>query len=122
MEPTNTASTTFVMNPKLYDFLKQFAQIWLPALGSAYFALAAIWGLPAADKVVGTITVLDTFLGVTLHISRNQYMASGAQFDGTVNVQPNELGTSVKLNIDDVNNLVDKSQITLKVKSPGPVV
>lgn len=116
---TKTASTTFVMSSKLYDFLKKLAQIWLPAVGSAYFALAAIWGLPAADKVVGTITVVDTLLGVMLNISKNQYVASGEQFDGTVHVEPNEGGTSVKLSLDP-NDLVDKSQITLKVSSKTP--
>lgn len=58
---------------KTYDILKWIAQILLPALGTLYFALACIWGLPAADKVVGTITAVDTFLGVLLGLSTAQY-------------------------------------------------
>lgn len=58
---------------KAYDILKWVALYLLPALGTLYFAIASIWGLPAGDKVVGTITALDTFLGVLLGISTSQY-------------------------------------------------
>lgn len=58
---------------KTYNTLKWIAQIVLPALGTLYFALACIWGFPAADKIVGTITAFDAFLGVILGISTAQY-------------------------------------------------
>lgn len=58
---------------KAYDILKWVALYLLPALGTLYFAVASIWGLPAGDKIVGTITALDTFLGVLLGISTSQY-------------------------------------------------
>lgn len=45
----------------------------LPALGTLYFALAGIWGLPYGEQIVGTITAVDTFLGVVLGISTAQY-------------------------------------------------
>ena len=45
----------------------------LPALGTLYFALASIWGLPCGEQIVGTITAIDTFLGVILGISTAQY-------------------------------------------------
>ena len=61
------------MNDKLYDALKWIAQILLPALGALYFGLAGIWGFPNAEAIVGTITVIDTFLGVLLGISAVQY-------------------------------------------------
>lgn len=61
------------MSNKTYDFLKWIAQILLPALGTLYFALAGIWGFPYAEAVVGTITAIDTFLGVVLGISTMQY-------------------------------------------------
>lgn len=56
-----------------YDVLKFVAQILLPALGTFYFALAGIWGLPYGEQIVGTITAVDTFLGALLHISTAQY-------------------------------------------------
>ena len=61
------------MSNKLYDVLKWIAQILLPAVGTLYFALANIWGLPYAEQVVGTITAVDAFLGVLLGISSKQY-------------------------------------------------
>ena len=61
------------MSNKVYDVLKWIAQFLLPALGTLYFALAGIWGLPYGEQVVGTITAADTFLGVLLGIASNNY-------------------------------------------------
>ena len=61
------------MNNKVYDILKLIAQIFLPALGTLYFALAGIWDFPYAEAIVGTITAVDTFLGIILGISTIQY-------------------------------------------------
>ena len=60
-------------NGKTYDVLKFIAQILLPALGTLYFTLAQIWGLPYAEQIVGTIAAIDTFLGVLLGISTSSY-------------------------------------------------
>lgn len=61
------------MSNKVYDILKWVAQLLLPALGTLYFAIASIWGLPYGEQVVGTITAVDAFLGVVLGISSYQY-------------------------------------------------
>lgn len=61
------------MSNKTYDILKWVAQLFLPALGTLYFALAGIWGFPFGEEIVGTITAVDTFLGVILGISTNVY-------------------------------------------------
>lgn len=61
------------MSNKLYDCLKWIALYLLPALGTLYFALAGIWGLPYGEEIVGTITALDTFLGAVLGISNMKY-------------------------------------------------
>lgn len=61
------------MSNKTYDVLKWIALYLLPALGTLYFALAGIWGLPYGEAIVGTITAVDTFLGVILGISNAQY-------------------------------------------------
>lgn len=61
------------MSNKIYDILKYIAQIVLPALGTLYFALASIWGLPYGEQIVGTITAVDCFLGALLGISSVQY-------------------------------------------------
>lgn len=62
-----------MMNNKTYDVLKWIAQYLLPALATLYFAIAQVWGLPYGEQIVGTITAIDTFLGVILGISTAQY-------------------------------------------------
>ena len=62
-----------MMNNKIYDVLKWVAQYLLPALATLYFAIAQVWGLPYGEQIVGTITAIDTFLGVILGISTVQY-------------------------------------------------
>lgn len=61
------------LNNNTYDILKFIAQIVLPAIGTLYFALAKIWGLPYGTEIVGTVTAVDTFLGALLGISTSQY-------------------------------------------------
>lgn len=67
------------MSNRMYDILKYIAQIVLPALGTLYFALSTIWGLPYGEQVVGTITAIDAFLGALLGISTAQYRKGGGK-------------------------------------------
>ena len=61
------------LDNEVYDVLKWIAQYFLPALATLYFTVASIWGLPYGEQVVGTITAVDTFLGVLLGISSVHY-------------------------------------------------
>lgn len=61
------------MSNRMYDVLKWVAQILIPALSACYFGLARIWNLPYAEQIVGTLTVIDAFLGVLLGISSANY-------------------------------------------------
>ena len=65
------------LSNKAYDILKYIAQIALPALGTLYFALAGIWNFPYGEQIVGTITAVDTFLGVMLGLSAAKYNREG---------------------------------------------
>lgn len=67
------------LTDKTYDILKWIAQYLLPAAGTLYFALSGIWGLPFGEQIVGTITAVDTFLGVILGISTMQYNKAEAE-------------------------------------------
>lgn len=62
-----------LLTNKQYDILRYIAQIVLPALGTLYFALSSIWGLPYGEQIVGTITAVDAFLGALLGLSTAQY-------------------------------------------------
>lgn len=65
-------------SPKVYDVLKWIALVLLPALGALYFGLGQIWKFPAVEEVVGSITVIDTFLGILLNKSSKNYRQATA--------------------------------------------
>jgi hypothetical protein len=100
---------------KTYDVLKFIAQIGLPALGTLYFTLAGIWGLPAAEQVVGTVVAVDTFLGVILQISSANFNAETAM--GIINVIQTRDGktVSLELNGDPVEALEGKNRAVFEV-------
>lgn len=106
------------LKPKYYDPLKFLTQIVLPALGTLYFALAGIWGLPSDEEVVGTILAIDTFLGVVLQISSSAYKDSDHRFDGTIEVMTTEGGkTGFVLNLPgDPLEIANANEILFKVK------
>lgn len=58
---------------RVYDVLKWITILVLPGLGTLYFALATIWGLPYGEQITGTINAVVTFLGAILGISSAQY-------------------------------------------------
>ena len=62
-----------MLSNRTYDILKWVALVFLPALGTLYFALAGIWNFPYGEQIVGTITAIDTFLGVLLGVSSKKY-------------------------------------------------
>ena len=61
------------MSNKMYDVLKWFVALVLPATATLYSVLSGIWGLPYGDQIPNTITAVDTFLGAVLMISSAQY-------------------------------------------------
>lgn len=67
------------MSNRMYDILKWIAQYLLPGLGTLYFALAKIWGLPYGVEIVGTISAFDAFLGGLLGISSANYYSEQVQ-------------------------------------------
>ena len=61
------------MSNKLYDVLKWIAMVVLPAIGTAYAGLAVIWGFPYGEQILGTIGIVEVFLGSVLQISSAKY-------------------------------------------------
>lgn len=77
-----------LLTDRLYSILKYVAMVVLPATGALYFALAGIWGLPAAEQVVGSIAAANAFLGLVLRVSTVQYEKNNtpSEVHGTVGV------------------------------------
>ena len=105
------------MNDKVYDALKRLAQLGLPAFGALYFGLSQIWGLPYGEEVVGTVAVVNTFLGVVLGYTSKTYHASGTEFDGTAFYRLGGDNPDVHLELkEDWDVLTTKDRITFKVE------
>lgn len=102
-----------VFSNKVYDTLKWIAMYLLPASGTLYFALSSIWGLPYGEQIVGTITAIDTFIGVLLGISSTNYKG-----DGTMTVMNDGEDKEVyNLALDTpIEELPNRKVITFKVE------
>ena len=73
MSTENPTNPVLLISNKSYDVLKEVTTVWLPALGTLYFTVAQVWGLPFAEQVVGTITAIVVFFGLVLKISSSSY-------------------------------------------------
>lgn len=104
------------LSNKTYDILKWIAQILLPAIGTLYFTLSGLWGLPNATAVVGTITAIDTFLGFLLGLSSSNYHGDGTMIVDTTNEDVDVY--RMELN-EPVENLGEKDSVMFKVKNVG---
>lgn len=112
------ATSTPILTNKLYDALVWVAQVFLPAAAVFYTSLGSIWGLPNVVAVVATITATDLFLGGLLKISKKRY---DKNFVGKGELNINlENDDPIKLSLDeDLNSLVGKREVTLKVQNPA---
>lgn len=63
------------MSEKAYDILAIIGRLVLPALGTLYFAIAKIWGLPLATEITGTLAALTAFLNSLLKIRSDEFFS-----------------------------------------------
>lgn len=102
---------------KLYDRLKFLAMVLLPALGTLYITLAALWDLPKPQEVAATVLAVDTFLGALLQLSSTQYK-KGIIDAGHMNVVSLENGgKNFTLDLDqEPEELEHATEVRFKVK------
>jgi len=109
-----------LFNNKTYNTLKWIAQFLLPGLGTLYFALASIWGLPYGEQIIGSITALNIFMGIILGISTHEYRKSEiANADGQLLIDSTDPKRDI-YRLDLGNNLEalgEKKTVTLLVKT-----
>ncbi len=103
------------MSSRVYDVLRDIAQVYLPAAGTLYAALAVLWGLPAAEQITGTVLAVDTALGTILKLSTSSYNKSDDRFDGTLAVVDHEDGSTLHFKSVDPVALTTQKSITFKV-------
>lgn len=106
-----------LFSDKQYYILNSIAALILPAVGALYFGFAQIWGLPGGEQVVGSIVVVDTFLGVIIKVGEASYDRSEAKFAGSINVseQPEKKVFSLDLK-GHPDELLEKKKVTFKVE------
>lgn len=62
------------MTNRTYDILAYIQRIVLPAVATLIATLGQIWNWTwPVEETVLTLTAIDTFLGIVLRISSNQY-------------------------------------------------
>jgi hypothetical protein len=109
-----------LLSDKVYQQLKLIVQYVLPALAVFYITIAPLWGLPKQEEIAGTIMALDLLGGAILGISHGQWKRSEARYDGQVILYPEEDDgqNAIRFMMDDPSVLLDKDEVTVKVKRP----
>jgi len=103
------------MSNKTYDTLKWITWILLPALEVLIAGIFSLYGLPNGEKVVGTIALIDAFLGTLLKKSSDAYTGDGELIVDTSNPDRDIYSIAIE---DYPEVLADKDQVMLKVKHP----
>lgn len=90
VQPRRARLDPLSMSNKTYDFFKWVVRYFLPGLGTLYFTIAKIWGLPAAEEVVGTIVAVTLAISTWIGLSNAQYKMNPSNYDGTMVVDNRE--------------------------------
>jgi|tagenome__1003787_1003787.scaffolds.fasta_scaffold20694698_2 hypothetical protein len=118
-EQSEPEKSPFTLSDKNYGILKWVTGIILPSIGTLYFALSVIWGLPAAQQILGTIIAVQAFLGAALGISTHTYNSSDARFSGDINVIERDDKTIYSLELNhSPEELEAKKEAIFKVNTP----
>lgn len=120
---TNPQAATPTLSNRFYDQLKFLAIVLLPGLGALYFGLGQIWGFPKIEEVVGSITVVDTFLGLLLRALTTKYYRDEKNFDGEAIVSHEDGGKKVTLAgnamLEDLVDDPGKHSLEFKIERQG---
>lgn len=87
----------FTISPKFYNFLKWVALVLLPALTALYVGVGSLWNFPAVTQVVGTMTVLDTVLGIILNKSSKNFAKEQVVGDLIVQQDSDGLAAGIRM-------------------------
>lgn len=103
-----------ILPDKIYDICKWLVQIVFPAIGACYAALAALWGFPYAEQIVGSISAICVLLGACLRISNSNYNGDGVLTVNSDLDDDDENKYNVAFN-KDLSELANKKQIMVTV-------
>ncbi len=121
MSNTGLAAVTPTLSNKAYDALKFVALVLLPAAAVLYFALGNLWGWPKIEQTMGTITAIDTFLGILLGINNKVYRDTEPSTDGQIVVTDTGEGLILKLQPNkNPSTMVNQEALVFKVVHVPP--
>lgn len=107
-----------LLSDVFYNRLKKTATIVLPAATTLYISLAQIWHFPNTEQVTLTIAALNTALGGLIQVSKKSYYASGAQYDGIMNVVDTGEKTVASMQLNgEPEEIIKKDTVTFKVNN-----
>ena len=107
----------FALSDKAYNTLKGLVQYILPGLVTFWLAIASIWNLPHANRIVGTIAAFTVLLGIFVAISKKKFDKLPTLTDGDLLLDVNEEGfqaLTVALE-KDPDKLRDQDYVTFRV-------
>ena len=112
----------FAFGEKTYQALKFVALVLLPAMTTLYFTLGNVLDLPNVEQVIGSMTAIDTFLGVLLGISTKSFNKQNPAYDGHMVIQETQAGGVLySLELDsEPEELKNKKKVTFRVGSVLP--
>lgn len=106
----------FTFSDAVYLRLKFIALVFLPAVTTLYFTLGSVWDLPHVEKVIGTLSAVDAFLGVLLNLSTKAYNAS---YDGNMVIHKEDGKTIYSLEYEgNLDEIEDRQELKFKVGKP----
>lgn len=111
------------MTNRVYDTLKWVVQIVLPAVSALYLGLAQLWDFPEPERVVGTIALVTTFLGILIGLSKRTYENGDEKYDADILVGKTPAGLtrfSMELNRDPLVLAKKDSLLFKKVEVDWP--
>ena len=65
-----------VLPGKIYEFLKWFSLICLPACGTFWAVFGTTWGLPYVEEIKTTCLALGTLIGACIGVSSMNYYSA----------------------------------------------
>lgn len=78
------AITTPLLSGRTYEWLKFAATVLFPGVTALYLALGNLWNFPHVEEVAGTLMAINTFIGLIVKVSSDQYQREDKNFDGVI--------------------------------------
>lgn len=114
----NSSAPKAMFSDAVYNKLKQSAAVLLPALQTAYFGLAQLWGFNYDERIVGTVAIINTVLGVLVMVAKFMHDKTANVIDGTFSVEPNDEGASLRLQVFNQASVGTRDTLVFKMAQP----